>query len=387
MKVAVVFYALGPEGGGVHTFQRSILEALRAAEPESGHEFVFYSAGGGGEPGVTAIPPGYLPTMRRRGIQVAREVFDRFQAPRRLGATWFERSLDEQGVEFVWFAGTWAEDCDQPFLFTVFDLAHLLEPHFPEVRAGGEWERRHLHFGKFLPKASGVIAPNDAGKQQVERLFNVEPERIVCLPHPTPDFARRPEAFGADDDVLEREGISAPYLLYPAQFWAHKNHATLLDALALLDGYQLVLVGSDKGQLGHVEELARAAGVRDRVHVLGFVSTATLISLYRSSHALVYLSFFGPENLPPLEAFALGCPVVASDIPGAREQMGDAARLVPVLDPRAAAGAVRALEDPAERERLVALGRGRAAELTAEGYVAGALEFIDRFALVRRCWA
>jgi glycosyltransferase involved in cell wall biosynthesis len=387
MKVAVVFYALAPEGGGVHTFQRSILEALRAAEPASEHEFVFYSAGGGGEPGVTAIPPGYVPTMRRRGIQVAREVFDRFQAPRRLGPTWFERSLDEQGVEFVWFAGTWAEDCDQPFLFTVFDLAHLLEPHFPEVRAGGEWERRHLHFGKFLPKASGVIAPNEAGKRQVERLFNVEPERIVCLPHPTPDFARRPDEFGDDSAVLEREGIRRPYLLYPAQFWAHKNHATLLDALALLDGYELVLVGSDKGQRSHVEGLARGAGVADRVHVLGFVETATLISLYRSAHALVYLSFFGPENLPPLEAFALGCPVIASDIPGAREQMGDAARLVPVLDAKAVADAVRALEDEGERERAIALGRERAAGLTAEGYVAGALEFIDRFAAVRRCWA
>jgi glycosyltransferase involved in cell wall biosynthesis len=387
LKVAVVFYALAPEGGGVHTFQRSILEALRAAEPQSDHEFVFYSAGGGGEPGVIPVPPGYLPTMRRRSIQVVREVFDRFQAPRRLGPTWFERSLDEQGVEFVWFAGTWAEDCDQPYLFTVFDLAHLLEPHFPEVRAGGEWERRHLHFAKFLPKASGVIAPNEAGKQQVEQLFNVPGERIVCLPHPTPDFARRPEDFGDDAGVLEREGIRAPYLLYPAQFWAHKNHATLLDALALLDGYQLVLVGSDKGQRAHVEGLARAAGVADRVHVLGFVDTATLISLYRSAHALVYLSFFGPENLPPLEAFALGCPVVASDIPGAREQMGDAALLVPVVDARAAADAVRALEDQGERERLIAAGRDRAAALTAEGYVAGALGFIDRFAAVRRCWA
>src|SRR3954469_20408450 len=99
MKVAVVFYALAPEGGGVHTFQRSILEALRAAQPQSGHEFVFYSAGGGGEPGIHGLPAGYAPTMRRRGIQVARDVFDRFQVPRRLGATWFERSLDEHGAE------------------------------------------------------------------------------------------------------------------------------------------------------------------------------------------------------------------------------------------------------------------------------------------------
>jgi glycosyltransferase involved in cell wall biosynthesis len=43
---------------------------------------------------------------------------------------------------------------------------------------------------------------------------------------------------------------------------------------------------------------------------------------------LRYPSFFGAENLPPLEAFALGCPVIAADMPGAREQLGDAAILV-----------------------------------------------------------
>ena len=40
------------------------------------------------------------------------------------------------------------------------------------------------------------------------------------------------------------------------------------------------------------------------------------------------MSFFGPDNIPPLEAFALGCPVIASNVPGAKEQLGDAAVLV-----------------------------------------------------------
>ena len=37
-----------------------------------------------------------------------------------------------------------------------------------------------------------------------------------------------------------------------------------------------------------------------------------LVALYRHAFALAYVTFFGPENLPPLEAFGLGCPVVAS---------------------------------------------------------------------------
>ena len=90
--------------------------------------------------------------------------------------------------------------------------------------------------------------------------------------------------------------------------------------------YELVLVGDDKGQAGHVASLVREMGLSDSVHQLGFVETEELVALYRGAHSLLYLSF-GPENLPPLEAYALGCPVVASDVPGAREQLGEAALL------------------------------------------------------------
>jgi glycosyltransferase involved in cell wall biosynthesis len=46
---------------------------------------------------------------------------------------------------------------------------------------------------------------------------------------------------------------------------------------------------------------------------------------------LVFPTFFGPTNIPPLEAFALGCPVAASRIYGMPEQLGGAALF---FDPR-----------------------------------------------------
>jgi glycosyltransferase involved in cell wall biosynthesis len=53
-------------------------------------------------------------------------------------------------------------------------------------------------------------------------------------------------------------------------------------------------------------------------------------------------------GLPIVEAMAVGTPVVLSDIPIFREIGGDAGRYVPAMDPDAVAGAVTALEDPAE---------------------------------------
>jgi glycosyltransferase involved in cell wall biosynthesis len=287
----------------------------------------------------------------------------------------------------------YVERCDVPYVLTIFDVEHVRQPWFPEVSVGGEWERRHQHYSRFIPKATRAIVPNEAGRAQIVRHFGIDPERVLCLGHPTPTFAREAaQRERLPRDHVDRLGVSGRYLFYPAQFWAHKNHPTLLDAVAELarDGrepYELVLVGSDKGQLEHVRSLARETGVVELVHFLGFVETDDLVALYQHAHALTYVSLFGPENLPPLEAFALGCPVVASDVPGAREQLGDAALLVSATDPAQVAEAVRRLEEPALRGELTELGRRRAEGRTPEAYVRGVLDFLDEFERVRRGWA
>jgi glycosyltransferase involved in cell wall biosynthesis len=390
VRVAVVYYQLTPEGGGVFTFTQSIHAALRAAESESRHEFVYYSTASpqGSAPGVIVMPAGKVPAAQKRAIYRVRDAQDRLGAPRIGPRTWFERSLEERGVEMVWFATNYAEDCDQPFVFTIFDVEHVRQPWFPEVSASGEWERRHYYFSRYIPKATRIIVPNEAGREQLMRYWRVEPDRFLLLGHPTPEFALNaageplPPRHGLDE-----RGIGPRYLLYPAQFWAHKNHATLFEALGLLEDFELVCVGSDKGQLERQRALASELGVAGRVHFLGFVPTEELIALYRHAHALTYVSLFGPENLPPLEAMALGCPVIAADVPGAREQLGDAALRVAPLDPSAIAAAVRRVSEPAERERLVTAGRRRAASVTAEGYVRGVLEFFDEFERIRRGWS
>lgn len=377
MKVAVVFWQLSPEAGGAHTFSESLLRALRAAD--SGHTFLYYSAGGAAAPeGVAEIPFTRRERYSRRAIAFSRDLADRVGGPRPPGRSWLERELDRAGADFVWFANNHAEETgDVPYLLTIFDLEYLRQPWYPEVAAGGEWERRHAYFTRHVRKAAKIVVPNRAGTEQLLRNFPVDRDRVLELPHPTPDLPDVEAAPAAD---------GPPYLLYPAQFWAHKNHPTLFEALARLPEYRAVLVGSDKGQRDRVERLARELGVADRVDFRGFVETDDLVRLYRGAHALVYLSLFGPENLPPLEAMALGCPVVVADVPGALEQVEDGAVIVPGTDADAVAAAVRDLERPDVRERLKAAGARVAGERTPERYVAGVLGFLDEFERLQRAW-
>ena len=391
MNVAVVFYGLPPEGGGGFTFQQTVLEALQRLGPSSRHRFTYYAAGGApAEVPVIEIPGTRRVRYERRALQAIRDVQDRLAIPRVGRATWLERSLQANDIEFVWFASHYMEDCGQPFMCTIWDLAHLDTPWFPEVAADGEWERRDHYFRRMLPRASRLIVCNQAGEDTLRRTFHVPADRLVQLPMPTPSFAT--EAPQADPAAaLRAHNVTAPFLFYPAQFWAHKNHYNALRALTALNErrsvpFQLVLVGSDKGQLDHVRATATALGVADRVRNLGFVEIEELVALYRGAHALLYLSFFGPENLPPLEALALGCPVVCADVPGMREQLGEGASYAVPTDIDAIVAAVEGLDDEATRTRQLAAGLVIAGERTATGYVQRVLDELDAFEPIRRTW-
>ncbi len=192
--------------------------------------------------------------------------------------------------------------------------------------------------------------------------------------------------------MLHKYSLPKDYLFYPAQFWSHKNHVNLLHALKVLeerDGllFPLVFVGTDCGNQEYVRSIAGKLNLQDRVHFLGFVPREDLIGLYQNALALTYVSLCGPENLPPLEAFALGCPVIASRISGAQEQLGDAALLVDPTDIEGLATAIKSIyADQDRRQKLICSGKERAAGWTAKHYVQELLKFFDSFELVRRCW-
>jgi glycosyltransferase involved in cell wall biosynthesis len=160
-----------------------------------------------------------------------------------------------------------------------------------------------------------------------------------------------------------------PYLLYVGSLSRRKNVPGVLAAFDELaerrPTLRLAVVG------GTSVVFSRAAPepperIRDRVVLLGQVDDfATLAAAYRGARCLVFPSFYEASPLPPVEAMAYGCPVVAADIPSLRERCGDAALYCDPQDPGALAGAVaRVLDDPALADELRRRGAARAAALT-----------------------
>ncbi|MBX3354362.1 MAG: glycosyltransferase [Phycisphaeraceae bacterium] len=371
-----------PSIGGGFTFVEEVARAIDEGVAPAGVEVIIVSQASEGaaangaapRPGtprrVTYRPEGTVDRLRLRLARSSQRLWKRLG-----GASAVERAARSAGASIVWFPTGGSEAIDLPFVATVWDIQHRTHPWFPEVSASGLWRARDDSSRELLARAALVVCGTEAGAGELERYYQVPRERIVIAPHPTPGWALRD---GAGDLSAVPDG---PFFLYPAQFWPHKNHAMLLRALARRrqsgSRASLVLVGGDQGIRARLSALAEQLGIADAVHFPGFISREALRGLYRRATGLVYAAFSGPENLPPLEAFALGCPVTNADFPGAREQLGDGAIYFdPMLDASIAAAMESLESDGALRARLVAAGAERARSRRGDDFVRTVLHAI-----------
>ncbi|MDA1330227.1 MAG: glycosyltransferase family 1 protein [Chloroflexi bacterium] len=399
MQIGIYFDDVHPEAGGVSTYTAELLGVFSEMAAASEHSYIILCPPivvhatrlkvGALKPNITVVtvpPPSWLARLLRR-LKYFSPLFRMvWRGP---GA--IERVARRHNVHLLWFAGGGICECpDMPYVATLWDLQHRYQPFFPEVSAAGIWDVREQFFSYFLRRAAYCVTGTETGKREIQYLYQLAEPRVQVLPLPTPTFAL--DAAPSTIDVRTHFGIDKKYIFYPAQFWPHKNHVNLILALKWLKEQRgleilLVLCGSDKGNLSFIKRFVEQQGMADQVRFLGFVSEEELVALYRQAVALTFVTYFGPDNIPPLEAFALGCPVIASAVEGAQEQYGDAVVPVDPSNPEAIGQAIWSLHsDEKLRERLIEAGFERAKRWTWADYLKGMFKLFDEFSAVRRNW-
>ena len=244
------------------------------------------------------------------------------------------------------------------------------------------WYR--LLFRHLAREAAGLVTVSSFARDRLAAALGTRGERWAVVP----EGAEHLVAVESDAAALARLGLRpGRYLLAVASANPTKNLDRLVEAFGRLprdDGLRLVLVGGRNDAVfaaggGTVPASASApntaaatvgrvggsAAEPPGVLRTGPVDDATLKALYLDAAALVFPSLYEGFGLPPLEAMALGCPVVAARAASLPEVCGDAALYVdPASTASIADGMRRVLEDAALRERLTAAGRARAATMT-----------------------
>jgi glycosyltransferase involved in cell wall biosynthesis len=382
MRVGIAISKDDPQIGGGLTYIQEILVAINSVLAESKHAFYLI--------GYEPEKPAHLSDIRLPWLTLHQaELLSR---PPARDYEYFP-DIAAANLDLICYLQPWmGEILDIPYISTVWDLQHRLQPFFPEVSLFNEFDRREEMYRRSLQRAAYIITPNEVGKEEIVRFYQVAPDRVRSIHHPTPAFALDPKPHPDEEGLFRRLGVDRPYLFYPAQLWPHKNHILLLLMLKDLKSrhgldLQLVLTGSDRKNLPFITEKIAQLGLEEQVILAGFVSQPDFPPLYTRAAALVFPSLFGPENFPPLEAFALECPVVAGRIPGAEEQMGDAAILVDPTNHQLWSDAVaRVLQDKELRTELVARGKKRALSFGPTEFAREMLRLFDEFELYRRTW-
>ena len=268
-----------------------------------------------------------------------------------------------------------------PQVLTVHDLMPMAHP---------EWyERPHRwRFGATLRWASRharvlVCDSQHVAAQLVDRV-GIASERVEVVPCGVDDRFRRPPDEASVDDVLARHGLErGRYLLGLGVMSAREDPSVIVRALERstvdLAERALVLTGPHRHGVGGAADTARSLGIRHRVHRAGFVPEDDLVPLLAGAAALVHPSSDEGFGFTPLEAMAVGTPVIASDAGSLPETTGGAAVLVDPDDVDGWAAAIeRVVGDPGERAALVAAGRRHQAAFTWDRTAARMLEIYDR---------
>jgi glycosyltransferase involved in cell wall biosynthesis len=221
-------------------------------------------------------------------------------------------------------SAAWSFQTPVRSLVTIHDLMHRYERQFPE--AGGEYGYREQLFSNICRWSTGILVDSEVGRRHVAESYGTDLAKVHALPYIAP-LRTYNQAVPADFE--QRCPLPTKFIFYPAQFWAHKNHTNLIKAIALLRDQglaevHLVLVGSKQNGYATLQSQVDTLNLHAHVHFLGYVLDEYMSEIYRRARAMVMPTFFGPTNIPPLEAFAIGCPVAVSGIYGMVEQVGNA---------------------------------------------------------------
>jgi glycosyltransferase involved in cell wall biosynthesis len=212
-------------------------------------------------------------------------------------------------------------------------------------------------FRRLARRGMTLLTVSQFSRQRLALALGVEPERIGIVGNGGDHFDR----IVSDPSLRQSHGLdSVPYLMAVASRQQNKNLRAVVAAWRRLDrrGARLVMVGRSNPRVFKGHDAGEAPGVVE----LGAVDDASLKALLEGACGLVFPSLYEGFGLPPVEAMACGCPVLAADVASLPEVCGDAALYV---DPRDEAGLTRAmarlLDDAALRAELTARGRHQAA--------------------------
>jgi len=205
-----------------------------------------------------------------------------------------------------------------PVVITIHDL---LFEHNPEYFS----ESLLAYLKNEIPRSIGqsdlIIAISEFTKKDILSTYPISPERVQVIHQGIRDLFKAKPDKTKIQKILKTLEIKQPYMLTLSNHAPHKNTAHVVATFAgwLRESqdtrYSLVIAGGGMAPQMPVplEKIVKENGIENRVKIIGRVEDAHLPALYAGAKTFLYPSLYEGWGLPPLEAIAMGTPVIASD--------------------------------------------------------------------------
>jgi glycosyltransferase involved in cell wall biosynthesis len=310
-----------------------LLNAVRALDAHGAHRITPLIFAG------DDVPEEDLAPFREiRSVEVVRsETFDRAAARRRLARSmlWgIDRAVapifQAHGVDVAFESATfYGWRFPLPAIAWIPDFQHR---HLRDLFSVGEYWKRELGFRAQVASGRTIMVSSEDARQDCERFYTSSTTRIAVV-----RFAvlLDPASLLSDPaQAVQRYGLPERFFYLPNQFWKHKNHRLVIDALCTLKqrGHDDVVVaasGTSDPRFSHhyheLQSLVAARGLAKNFYFLGMVPRHDVVALMRACTAVINPSLFEGWSTTVEEARILGVPMLLSDLRVHREQVGDSA--------------------------------------------------------------
>ena len=160
-----------------------------------------------------------------------------------------------------------------------------------------------------LGRVSQVLfTDSDFSKKELVQYCGIKPEKLMVVPLGHEHILAKP----AETQILTQNGLKKKgYLLAVSSYSPHKNFPGFIQAVQLMKSSEMDIViigGTYHKVFKSIHNLPDLKVIK-----LGYVNDRELRALYENAACFIYPTFYEGFGLPPLEAMACGCPVIASD--------------------------------------------------------------------------
>jgi glycosyltransferase involved in cell wall biosynthesis len=264
---------------------------------------------------------GQLPTAHEVVLQAPHKlIWDHVLIPLRVhhdqpDVIWFPQNTISLGITI-------------PTVVSVTDLLYFSIPEFPYREYAWldtVYARAMMPLSLHTARRIMTISQHTAG--DISRILGIARDKMTTI-YLAPAARYRPLQTFECMPTRERYQLTRPFFFYAGVLSPRKNVRLLIEAFGRVAAqipHDLILTGSPGYLETPFDDLIKQYGIEGRVRRLGRVADEDMVALYNLAEAFVFPSLYEGFGVPPLEAFACGCPVICSQSTSLPEVVGTAA--------------------------------------------------------------